>query len=160
MPDLATIQTALMQFPVPCQCAKGPPEFSGPGIKGYADYPDCTCSGSGVRYPLRFPCPKCSTRVGGEDMWWAKCHECDDNKSIFNPDADALWDAVRAKGWRLEFKFQEHGDFVVIEAYVDWQYGKRWVGIGVCNPYQFGPDEGLRGQAALWTVLARTKERW
>lgn len=151
-------QQALMELGVPCQCAKGPPAFSGPGIKGFSTSPDCSCEGSGIRYPLRLPCPdgECQRNKGkvlwtfeGQDTQFIDHAECGGSTFLFNPDPDALTDAIRAKGWKLEFIAEPEceGDHVVIRG---WN-GEEFSVIGVAD-YD---EDGLRGQAAIQEAVAR-----
>ncbi len=148
----------LMEFPVPCLgCMSGNCPYAEWYIR--TGDVDVGCAGSGVRYPLRRSCWCMAYVAFGPDSDHGNTPQCKDGY-LFNTDPNALWEAVRAKGWRPgRFEFQQHGDLVTIEAYKDWQWGKRWEAIGVCDPYQFGPDEGLCGTDAWETALLRAMER-
>ncbi len=102
---MTQVTETLMGMGVPCEGFKAWNGSDAP-CRATGDYnrvqkDECPCQGSGLRYPLRLPCPKCAARVGGEDMGWEKCHQCNNAKNVFNPDPDALWDAVRANGGTL-----------------------------------------------------------
>ncbi|KKN75614.1 hypothetical protein LCGC14_0378520 [marine sediment metagenome] len=150
------IQTSLMDFPVP---------YHVDPVSAQECDETCPCDMTNIRYPLRLPCRY-------SKMVLTACPEtCDDegfhlhpkpvhqedcthcvNGFSFNPSADALWEAVRAKGWKVV------------------------VATGLCNDNQPGDDVtvignknilgfvdyglGLRGQAALEMVLWKAKESW
>ena len=170
------IQTGLLDFWTPCPGGHDGNRPPYPWPQGHAcigcadgrhqPHDECPdCQGSGKQFPLRLPCRY-------SKMVLTACPEtCDDegfhlhpkpvhqedcthcvNGFIFNPSADALWEAIRAKGW--------WGGI--------YQYGEPW-NADSAEVYMFGENkgvgvvlasEGLRGQAAVETALARTKENW
>ncbi len=143
-----------------------PWSVTGPDEGGTIDDPELTLSGK--QFLLRQACPRKHlhrdhygiNQPRGRCIWCEsdsypstqsclndpECHECCGLGYLFDDSPDALWDAVRAKGWSIDFEQWPSGDTVIILSMYE-----RWESVGDGVIY----EEGLRGQSAIELAVAR-----
>ena len=150
-----------VRFKLPCGIKDTRPDLhkDNPDRGDWGDEVCLNCQGSGVRYPFRLACPECERVPGFRD----ECGACNGLGYVFNPDADVLWEAVRAKVWVMAVDQGKgsQGDMVFVWSLrEDGSYDERigFVSNGSLVIPDSGKDEGLRGQAALQTALHRAME--
>lgn len=146
--------------------------------EGHPTVAGCTCTGTQPKFPgLRVDCPGGLRRAGQSecdpmnitgldgdyhvycrtirrmhwrtDEWVAKCPGgCGGKGYHWNPDPDAITEAIRAAGWRI---------VIMSEPQFDGDFVDLYLGYGVAGTHlaSVTPDEALRGQAALLTALLR-----
>lgn len=103
------------------------------------------CSYTDDHFPLRLPCPKSGSWINYPPYITHNGCDCIDGY-IFNPDPDALWDAVRAKGWDLTMH--------ITVGYPERIYIGNGRGLGKQIAAVKEKDK-LRGQAAIQEAVAR-----
>ncbi len=118
-----------------------------------------TCQGSGKQFPLRKACSQCQGRREYIDFnsripAMMDCTLCAGLGYLFNDSADALWDAVEAKGWDISIHaYAKHGTEVAI-FYYDQGVRQYRPGTALIGGGKDG-DEGLRGHTAMEVGVAR-----
>ena len=136
---------------------------------------ECICQGSGNQFLLRKVCDRCRgygtyEHDYGQASFYTGCSNCGGHQSpevpnrsdvsdedrglgyLFNDSPDALWDAVRVKGWQVDYNVgaEKCGDTVeVYPEYPEDSYGTYKL-LAEVNPL-----EKIFGQAAIELAVAR-----